>query len=136
MAVIGFHELKPPPGRLPNYRGEHLGSVPKGESLKSRKMKQDRSRLLLLRQKAADGYYDRPNAMAATVDALAKKKALLQLLDQCDTIRNRRSESGLESGDRASRMAEIKRKIDDGFYDDPNNLAELAERIIKKLGLD
>jgi hypothetical protein len=104
--------------------------------LKSRRLKQDQSRLLLLRRKAADGYYDRPNTMAATVDALTHKKALLQLLDQCDTIRHGKTQSGLESGDRASRIAEIKRKIDEGFYDDPNNLAELAERIIKKLGLD
>lgn len=104
--------------------------------LKSRRLKQDQSRLLLLRQKAADGYYDRPNTMAATVDALTNRRALLRLLDQCDTIRQGKSQSGLESGDRASRIAEIKRKIDEGFYDDPNNLAELAERIIKKLGLD
>jgi hypothetical protein len=37
---------------------------------------------------------------------------------------------------RKLKLAEIRHRIDDGFYDDPNNLAELAERIIVKMGLD
>jgi anti-sigma28 factor (negative regulator of flagellin synthesis) len=34
------------------------------------------------------------------------------------------------------KITEIKRKIDDGFYDDPNCLAELAEKLIIKMGLE
>ena len=34
------------------------------------------------------------------------------------------------------KLDELRRKIDDGYYDDPNHLAELVERLIKKLELE
>jgi hypothetical protein len=65
-----------------------------------------------------------------------KSQALHLLLDRYE-LYNAIPEAPLNRTEtRKLKLAEIRHRIDDGFYDDPNNLAELAERIIVKMGLD
>lgn len=81
------------------------------------------------------GFYNRRDVVEATAGAVVKSRALHLLLDRYEI---RESAYVPPAGKAAfdSRIAEIRRRIDDGFYDDPNNLAELAEKMIKKFGLE
>ena len=69
-------------------------------------------------------------------------KALIQNADfQNISKTNQPKKSSMKRGSakesvKKKRHAEIKQRIDDGFYDDPYQMAELAERLIKKFGLD
>jgi len=84
----------------------------------------------------SSGFYNRRDIVEATASAVVRSRALHILLDRFE-IREFAGSAGAHNlSSRTARLAEIKRRIDDGFYDDPNNLAELAEKIIKKLGLE
>jgi hypothetical protein len=99
-------------------------------------LKRDSQRLELVKSHVAKGFYDRHDIVEATASAVIKSQALHVLLDRYE-IREFACCSALQrTSSQSARIAEIRRRIDDGFYDDPNNLAELAERLIKKLGLE
>ena len=97
-------------------------------------MREDEQRLELARKLVACGHYDRSDVIEATAEAVVKSKALHMLLDNYEITKGDTTAGMVES--KEEKFTEIKRRIDDGFYDDPNCLAELAERIIKKMGLD
>ncbi len=88
-----------------------------------------------VRSHVARGYYNNREVVEATAGAVIKSRALHLLLDRYEI----RETAYMPPGGRVStdsKLAEIRRRIEDGFYDDPNNLAELAERMIRKLGLE
>ena len=94
----------------------------------------DKSRMELVKSHIARGFYDRPDIIEATAGSIVKSQALHLLLEKYD-IFNDIFRQSLKCA-RAAKISEIKRKIEDGYYDDPNYLAELAEKIIKKMGLE
>jgi len=97
-------------------------------------MREDEQHKELARKLVACGHYNRGDVIEATAEAVVKSKALHILLDNYEIIKCNATAGMVES--REDKFTEIRRRIDDGFYDDPNCLAELAERIIKKMGLD
>ena len=106
----------------------------KRATLAGRHLKYDRPRLNLVRQRVTDGFYDHAGVVSATADAITRSRALFLLLDKYDSFKHLKNNLDATPQEKSARIAEIRRRIDDGFYDDPNNLAELAERIIKKMG--
>jgi hypothetical protein len=91
-------------------------------------------RLKLVGELVARRHYDRPDIIKATADAVTRSKALLMILDRYDLFAH--GNGGGEPNSKQAKFDEIRRRIDEGFYDDPNHLAALAEKFIKKLGLD
>jgi hypothetical protein len=91
-------------------------------------------RLDLVKNQVASGHYNHPDMLKATASAVIRSQALHMLLDRYDL--GKRSSDLINKSTPDSKLDEIRRRIDDGFYDDPNNLAELAERLIKKFGLE
>lgn len=82
----------------------------------------------------SDGYYDRQDIVEATAGAVMKNKDIQIILDRFEA-----EDSKVKLAKTAKlniKLAEIKHKIDDGYYDDPNNLAELAEKLIKIFGIE
>ncbi len=82
----------------------------------------------------SDGYYDRHDIVEATAGAVMKSKDIQIILDRCEA-----EDSKVKLAKTAKlniKLAEVKHKIDDGYYDDPNNLAELAEKLIKIFGIE
>ncbi len=82
----------------------------------------------------SDGYYDRQDIVEATAGAVMKSKDIQIILDHCQA-----GDSKVRLAKTAKlniKLAEIKHKIDDGYYDDPNNLAELAEKLIISFGIE
>jgi anti-sigma28 factor (negative regulator of flagellin synthesis) len=96
----------------------------------------DKQRLDLIKAHILSGFYNRQEIVAATAGAVLKSQALHLLLDRYELYNAIPQEPQDRTDTRKLKLAEIKRRIDDGFYDDPNNLAELAERIISRMGLD
>ncbi len=94
----------------------------------------DQSRLDLVRSHVADGFYNRRDVVEATAAAVIRSQALHILLDRYE-LDHLKTGSNVNQ-QKNSRLDEIRRKIDDGFYDDPNHLADLAEKLIKKLELE
>jgi hypothetical protein len=104
-----------------------------GGFLTKQENRQDSDRLDLAKAHAAAGFYNRRDIVEATASAIIRSQALHIILDRYEL------EHSMKSGHPAPenpKITEIRRKIDDGFYDDPNNMAELVERLIKKFGLD
>lgn len=99
-------------------------------------MKRDRRRFDLVKSHIKSGYYDRREVVDATAGALLKSQALHLLLDRYEINNTIPKLPSNRSNTRKLKLSEIRQRIDDGFYDDPNNLAELAERIIKRMGLE
>ncbi|OGC90825.1 MAG: hypothetical protein A2W25_12895 [candidate division Zixibacteria bacterium RBG_16_53_22] len=97
-------------------------------------MNEDEQRMELARKHVACGHYDRSDVIEATAAAVVKSRALYVLLDKYEINAGHGSADNVES--KEEKFTEIKRRIDDGFYDDPNCLAELAERIIRKMGIE
>jgi hypothetical protein len=96
----------------------------------------EKNRLELAREHASAHFYDREGIMAATANALIGTNNLHIFLDRAQLKENGKSADSYGSTPRRMKLAEVKRKIDEGFYDDPNYLAELAEKLIRKLGLE
>jgi hypothetical protein len=46
------------------------------------------------------------------------------------------NEAKIMTESKEDKFTEIKRRIDEGFYDDPNCLAELVEKLIIDMGLE
>jgi hypothetical protein len=90
----------------------------------------DEGRLELVRSHICGGFYGRPDIVEATASAVIKSQALHILLDRY----------GLDHPEKGAakspKLDEIRRKIDSGYYDDPNHLAELVEKLIKKFALE
>ena len=104
--------------------------------LKRSAKSRDKQRLDLIRAHILTGFYNRKDVVAATAGAVLKSQALHMLLDRYDLYNSIPSPPSDRTETRKLKIAEIRHRIDDGFYDDPNNLAELAERIIVRMGLD
>jgi hypothetical protein len=104
------------------------------DSNKNGKITGDMQRLELVKSHVASGFYNRRDVVEATASAVVKSQALNLLLDHFE-LSGRAPDSSQPAG-ASLKLDEIRRKIDDGFYDDPNYLAELAERLIKKFGLE
>jgi hypothetical protein len=99
-------------------------------------LKRDSQRMELVKSHVAKGFYNRQDVVEATASAVIKSQALHILLDRYE-IRESACCSEVQGAlSQSARIAEIRRRIDDGYYDDPNHLAELAEKLIKKLGLE
>lgn len=96
-------------------------------------MPNDAQRLELVKAHVASGFYNRRDVVTATASAVVKSQALNMILDRFEL--SCKSTDSDKSSDANSKLDEIRRKIDDGFYDDPNYLAELAEKLIEKFGL-
>lgn len=97
-------------------------------------MNRDEHKLDLIRLRVAGGYYNRPEAIESAARAVVNSQTLRLLLDRYDNFR--RFEASLARETRLARFQDIRQKISDGYYDDPNLLADLAERIIKRMGLE
>jgi hypothetical protein len=97
-------------------------------------MGNERQRLRLVKALVEGGHYNRREAIEATAAAVVKSKALHQLLDNYVIYAVDGDKEMAEPKD--EKYSDIKRKIDEGFYDDPNCLADLAEKIIRKMGLE
>jgi hypothetical protein len=86
-----------------------------------------------VRTHVASGFYNRRDIVEATASAIIRSQALHIILDRYEL------EHSMKFGQKSPedpKITEIRRKIDDGFYDDPNNLAELVEKLIKKFGIE
>jgi anti-sigma28 factor (negative regulator of flagellin synthesis) len=121
-------------------------------------MKRDRDRLNLagsssfdpLKRRVARGFFDRVDVANNTADTMMRSRALQKLLDNLEaswrTDATKYRLHGQEDGQalhtdggqamKTARIEEIRRKIDAGYYDDPNLMAEVTERLIKKMGLE
>jgi hypothetical protein len=95
--------------------------------------RKDAERLEMVRTHALQGYYNRQDIVEATASAVIQSQALHILLDRYKL--DHPSGAGHILAD-DSKMAEIRKKIDAGYYDDPNHLAELVEKLIKKLEIE
>jgi anti-sigma28 factor (negative regulator of flagellin synthesis) len=97
-----------------------------------RKLGNDKERLELVRSHISGGFYNRRDIVEATASAVIRSQALHILLDRYELDHPQVGKFMTEN----PKITEIRRKIDDGYYDDPNHLAELVEKLIKKFGLE
>ncbi len=95
-------------------------------------------RINWVRARAANGFYDKQGPTDKTVDLLIKNHKLADLMDRNQLKKNNGSGGDLiaASVKKSDKIAEIKQRIDDGYYDDPVHLAELAEIIIKEFKIE
>jgi hypothetical protein len=93
----------------------------------------DTERLDMVRKHVSSGFYDRQDIIEATAGAVDRSQALHVLFDRCE-LNNPRSSGKIPAED--PKITEIRQKIDAGYYDDPNNIAELVEKLIKKFEIE
>lgn len=98
--------------------------------MSSQRENHDEGRLELVRSHVCGGFYDRRDIVEATASAVIRSQALHILLDRYEL-----DHPGKEPV-KNPKLDEIRRKIDNGYYDDPNHLAELVEKLIKKFDLE
>jgi hypothetical protein len=103
-----------------------------GAFLAKRDIGNDVERLELVRSHISGGFYNRRDIVEATASAVIRSQALHIILDRYEIDHSRGRKFMVEE----PRISEIRRRIDEGFYDDPNHLAELVEKLIKKFGLE
>jgi hypothetical protein len=101
----------------------------KGKLIDQRKNNNE-SRLELVRAHVGRGFYDRCDIVEATASAFIKNQALHILLDRYELQHREKDPS------KNPKLVEIRRKIDSGYYDNANHLADLVEKLIKKLDLE
>jgi hypothetical protein len=93
----------------------------------------DAERLNMVRNHASNGFYNRQDIVAATASAVIRSQALHIILDRYE-LEHPGSKGHILAED--PKITEIRQKIDAGYYDDPNNIAELVEKLIKKLEIE
>ncbi len=95
----------------------------------------DKARLDLVRHKdySSFGKHDKVHD---PFDDDSKALQLQNLIERHKIDQASRAVNKVKATKKKAKFAEIKQKIDDGFYDNPNQLAELAEKLIKRFGLE
>lgn len=99
-------------------------------------MAKDKPRLDLIRAKVSSDSLGRNADLLDSPEADSKVPQLLNLIERRKIDRASKAFSKEKASKKKTKFAEIKQKIEDGFYDNPNQLAELAERLIRRFGLD
>ena len=98
-------------------------------------MADDKPRLDMIRKKTSGEFSDRDDLLDSP-DADIRARQLQNLIERHKIDQASRTFSKEKAQKKNIKFSEIKRKIDDGFYDNPNQLADLAEKLIKRFGLE
>jgi hypothetical protein len=99
-------------------------------------MAKDKPRLDLIREKVSSDSFGQNADVLESPQADLKALQLQNLIERHKIDQDSRAFSKEKASKKKTKFAEIKRKIEDGFYDNPNQLAELAERLIRRFGLE
>lgn len=123
-----------PVGRIPM---SDLREYEKPDNHKPGKgMAKDKPRLDLIRSKVSSES-PKPNAdLLESPQADSKALQLQNLTERHKIDQASKVFSKEKASKKKTKFTEIKQKIEDGFYDNPNQLAELAERLIRRFGLE
>jgi len=96
----------------------------------------ERQRLELVKEHVSGRFYDREGIIAATANAVIASRDLHSVMDRHSLPKRKGVDAASPSASDREKLDDIRRKIDEGFYDNPNYLAELVEKLIRKLGLE
>jgi hypothetical protein len=88
-----------------------------------------------IRRQTSFGYYDEPEVIKSTSDKLIESKALNDIVQKYHKA-NKTDQLGTTTTEiRQDKVTEIKRKLAQGFYNDPANFQSFAQKIIDHFGL-
>ena len=88
-----------------------------------------------IKQRSTEGYYDKPEIKESTSEKLIESKELKDVIGDYHRSHQVKN-SGLKKAEiRHEKVAEAKKKIDSGFYSNPENYQSFAQKIIDHFGL-
>lgn len=87
------------------------------------------------KQKSAQGYYDSTESKEKTSEKLIQSEDLKDVIKEYhySNIENRNIDNSAEV--RHDKVAEIKKKVAEGFYDDPLNFGSIADKLMNYFGV-
>jgi len=88
-----------------------------------------------VKKRSSNGYYEKPEVRQSTSEKLIDSKELGDVVDKYHQA-FRANELGKKSPEiRHDKVAQVKRKVAEGFYNNPQNYDPIAKKIIHHFGL-
>jgi anti-sigma28 factor (negative regulator of flagellin synthesis) len=88
-----------------------------------------------IRRQTSSGYYDEPDVIQSTSDKFLESMELIDIVDEYHQA-NKTNQIGESTTEiRHEKVTEIKKKLEQGFYDDPANFQSFAQKLIDHFGL-
>lgn len=88
-----------------------------------------------VKKQSQNGYYDTPQARSETSEKLIDNDDFKEVVRQYHLAKLADESGEMTIQDRPDKIAEIKKKVAEGFFNNPANYGAFADRVIKRFGL-
>jgi len=88
-----------------------------------------------IRRKSSTGYYDESDILKAISDKLIDSKELKDVIKEYQLANKIKAEQAPDPAIRQEKVAEVKKRMEQGYYNDPANFGNFAQKIIDHFGL-
>lgn len=88
-----------------------------------------------VKQKTTNGYYDKPETKEKTSDKLIHSEELKEVVDQYHLLNLTKDILSKTPDIRHDKVAGVKKRMAEGFYDSSANFGVFADKIIKHFGV-
>lgn len=114
-----------------------IGQAGYGESLKNALAAQAEKfeNSAQIRRKSASGYYEESEILKTISDKLIDSSELKDVIKEYQQANKVRTIQSTESPVRQDKVDEVRKKMEEGFYNDPANFNSFAQKIIDHFGL-
>lgn len=114
-----------------------IGQAGYGESLKNALAAQAEKfeNSTQIRRKSASGYYEESEILRSISDKLIDSSELKDVVKEYKQANKLMTIQSTESPVRQDKVAEVRRKMEEGYYNDPANFNSFAQKIIDHFGL-
>ncbi|NLI15039.1 MAG: flagellar biosynthesis anti-sigma factor FlgM [candidate division Zixibacteria bacterium] len=88
-----------------------------------------------IRQRTASGYYEETEVLKTISDKLIDSGELKDVVKEYQQLSKLKSIQSTEKPIRQDKVAEARKKMENGYYNDPTNFDSFAQKIIDHFGL-
>jgi hypothetical protein len=120
-----------------NQQEGMIGKAGYGESLKNAIIAQVErfENSTQIRRKSTSGYYEESEILKTISDKLIDSKELKDIIKDYQQANKTRAIQSADPSIRLDKVAEVKKKMEEGYYNDPANFDSFAQKLINHFGL-